>query len=440
MERLDADVDARAGAPGRAQAGGRRSDARRSRRRGASLRGDEMALYGLRKDLERVVRGDALARDARGQQLAAQAADLARSADENEQRLVEADAGLESDARRRRRPDAAGGGAARARPPRWPTRSTSRSGELTTLKVDGDAGGGAPPERAPDAGAAARRSRRAGGARGADRSDAGGRRRARGHAARRCAAVARRGGAVAGRGRGAGARARRAPERAGGAAGRGWRSARPQLRTARAEVARLAQTLSRLELRSQEVVLRRTVAGRAGRRSLPRRRRSPAWCTTTTCARCSAPSEEQRATELRGLIERMGEINLTAIEESEELQKRFDFLTTQKADLESAISPARDGDRAHQPHLAQALPRDVRRGQRPVRGGVPPAVRRRAAQPAADRRERHARDRHRDHRQPARQEGQPEHRAAVGRREGADGGVAAVRDLPGQTVAVLRAG
>ncbi len=48
--------------------------------------------------------------------------------------------------------------------------------------------------------------------------------------------------------------------------------------------------------------------------------------------------EEQRATELRGLIERMGEINLTAIEESEELQKRFDFLTTQRADLESAMS------------------------------------------------------------------------------------------------------
>jgi chromosome segregation protein len=33
----------------------------------------------------------------------------------------------------------------------------------------------------------------------------------------------------------------------------------------------------------------------------------------------------------------MGEINLTAIEESEELQKRFDFLTAQKTDLESAI-------------------------------------------------------------------------------------------------------
>jgi chromosome segregation protein len=34
----------------------------------------------------------------------------------------------------------------------------------------------------------------------------------------------------------------------------------------------------------------------------------------------------------------MGDINLTAIEESEELQRRFDFLTTQKADLESAMN------------------------------------------------------------------------------------------------------
>src|SRR5262249_14520270 len=49
------------------------------------------------------------------------------------------------------------------------------------------------------------------------------------------------------------------------------------------------------------------------------------------------PTEESRMTELRGLIERMGEINLTAIEESEELQKRYDFLSAQKDDLESAI-------------------------------------------------------------------------------------------------------
>jgi chromosome segregation protein len=42
--------------------------------------------------------------------------------------------------------------------------------------------------------------------------------------------------------------------------------------------------------------------------------------------------------ELRGLVERMGDINLTAIEESAELQQRYDFLTAQKADLESAMS------------------------------------------------------------------------------------------------------
>jgi chromosome segregation protein len=51
----------------------------------------------------------------------------------------------------------------------------------------------------------------------------------------------------------------------------------------------------------------------------------------------AGPEEESRTNELRGLIERMGEINLTAIEESAELQKRFDYLTAQKADLDSAI-------------------------------------------------------------------------------------------------------
>jgi chromosome segregation protein len=49
-------------------------------------------------------------------------------------------------------------------------------------------------------------------------------------------------------------------------------------------------------------------------------------------------AEEARRVELRGLLERMGEINLTAIEESEESQKRFDFLSAQRADLESAVA------------------------------------------------------------------------------------------------------
>jgi chromosome segregation protein len=110
-----------------------------------------------------------------------------------------------------------------------------------------------------------------------------------------------------------------------------------ELRAARATVSELARELASLELRCQEARLRRTsleehVGGRYREVSLAEvvfdyHLRPPA-----------GEEQEARIKELRGLIERMGEINLTAIEESEELQKRFDFLTTQKEDLESAIS------------------------------------------------------------------------------------------------------
>ena len=48
-------------------------------------------------------------------------------------------------------------------------------------------------------------------------------------------------------------------------------------------------------------------------------------------------AEEKRLAELRELIERMGEINLGAIEELEELSKRHAFLLGQKIDLEAAL-------------------------------------------------------------------------------------------------------
>jgi chromosome segregation protein len=48
--------------------------------------------------------------------------------------------------------------------------------------------------------------------------------------------------------------------------------------------------------------------------------------------------EEARAEELRDLIDRMGEINLNAIEEYNELDKRFTFLSSQKSDLEKALA------------------------------------------------------------------------------------------------------
>ncbi len=48
--------------------------------------------------------------------------------------------------------------------------------------------------------------------------------------------------------------------------------------------------------------------------------------------------EDARVRELRDLIDRMGEINLTAIEECEELTRRHDFLVAQKQDLEQALA------------------------------------------------------------------------------------------------------
>ena len=49
-------------------------------------------------------------------------------------------------------------------------------------------------------------------------------------------------------------------------------------------------------------------------------------------------ADEQRAVELRDLIDRMGEINLTAIDDYNELLKRHGFLIAQKTDLETALS------------------------------------------------------------------------------------------------------
>jgi chromosome segregation protein len=53
------------------------------------------------------------------------------------------------------------------------------------------------------------------------------------------------------------------------------------------------------------------------------------------------PSGEQEVRELRGTLERMGEINLTAIDEHREVSERHGFLTGQKKDLESSLQALR---------------------------------------------------------------------------------------------------
>ena len=298
-----------------------------------ALRADEMALFGLQKDLDRAVQ-EGSACETRREQLAGQRADLGRAADENEQRLVEAMAGLASDERTVEE------GETRAVELRARTAALSDEvdvavGELTTLKVTATQA----EERRQNARHTLERLR-------ADRAEEEAR------AARiettlaedETRAATLRGDAVRLRDEAslwqaeAEARARAHGERQGALEERMARLAEreAQLRTARTEVARLAQTLSRLEMRCQEVVLRRTsleehVADRYRDVDLG------SVVYDYHLRTLFGAEEEKRATELRGLIERMGEINLTAIEESEELQKRFDFLTEQKADLESAI-------------------------------------------------------------------------------------------------------
>jgi chromosome segregation protein len=49
-------------------------------------------------------------------------------------------------------------------------------------------------------------------------------------------------------------------------------------------------------------------------------------------------ADRARSEELRRLIERMGEVNLTAIEEHAEQEKRFNFFVEQKDDLDRALS------------------------------------------------------------------------------------------------------
>ena len=53
-------------------------------------------------------------------------------------------------------------------------------------------------------------------------------------------------------------------------------------------------------------------------------------------------SEEQQLRDLRGQLERLGEINLTAIEEHAEVAQRHSFLAGQKKDLETSIKSLRD--------------------------------------------------------------------------------------------------
>jgi chromosome segregation protein len=110
------------------------------------------------------------------------------------------------------------------------------------------------------------------------------------------------------------------------------------LKAMRGKVGRLAQEVNALDLRCQQTAMRLQALDEQIHERHADVQHLAEVITDFHLRELSGDVEEARIRELRGLVERMGEVNLMAISESAELEQRYEFLTTQKADLESAIS------------------------------------------------------------------------------------------------------
>jgi chromosome segregation protein len=310
------------------------ADLGRVREEGAlSLRSDEMALLGQEKDLERLVE-ERRRLEARRAALAAQTVDLTRAREESDSRLEAATTALADDgatledAERR-------AGELRLQTVALADEVDRGVAQLTTLKVAATQA----TERRKNARQTLERllsDRAADEARAVRLDSTIAEDLARGEALRAQVVELREEAELAQAEAEARARAHGERQSALEARQAALAAREAELRAARAEVSRLAQAASRLELRSREAGMRRSGI----EEQVADRYRDVVIASVVYDYHLRAlfgEVEETRAEELRGLIERMGEINLTAIEESEELQKRFDFLTTQRSDLESAI-------------------------------------------------------------------------------------------------------
>ncbi len=110
------------------------------------------------------------------------------------------------------------------------------------------------------------------------------------------------------------------------------------LKTRRSQVAHSGQELAALALRCQQVAMRLEALDQQIVDRYPEIRTIRTVLADFHLRDICGELEENRIRELRGLVERMGDINLTAIEESADLEQRVDFLRAQRADLESAVS------------------------------------------------------------------------------------------------------
>ena len=89
-------------------------------------------------------------------------------------------------------------------------------------------------------------------------------------------------------------------------------------------------------------------------------------------------AERERLDELKGQAERMGAINLTAIEEYDEPRQPARVHEHAEGRPRASARRSQGRDREDQPRLARAVPGDVRSRERVVPGGLPAPLQRRA--------------------------------------------------------------
>jgi len=112
------------------------------------------------------------------------------------------------------------------------------------------------------------------------------------------------------------------------------------LRETRARVEGLLQGVGELQLRGKELELESAhlVEQMRDRHQVELPEQLDAWREKEPLG----PEALDTLRELRGQLERMGEVNLTALDEHAELSQRFEFLGKQKADLEQSIDKLRE--------------------------------------------------------------------------------------------------
>ena len=148
--------------------------------------------------------------------------------------------------------------------------------------------------------------------------------------------------------------------------------------------------------------------------------------------------DETRATieDLRRKMDRLGAVNMEALDELTELESRAESLQGQKADVERAAADLEDLIRRIEKGQRRAFSRDLRARPHPLSAVLPQAFRRGQGRRHPRGRKQDARLRDRDHRQATRK-GAPVRVASVGRGKGADDDCATLCD-PSQEAQSVR--